>query len=104
LSKPNQHQGSSVVRERRRHARVPTDQSASITVIRFPLKPVGGRVLDASEGGLKLTVSESLESGTLVQVRLANMFVLAEVRYCLRQVIEFHVGIETKDVFEIPGK
>ena len=104
LSEPSQGQTSNRIRERRRHVRTPSDQPASITVVRPSPKPMSGRVLDVSEGGLKLIVSEPLEPGTLIQVRLANKFVLAEARYCLRQGEEFHVGIETKDVFEIPGK
>ena len=90
--------------ERRSHARTSTDQPATVTVVRPSAKPMSGQVIEVSEGGLKLSVSEAMEPGALVQVRLANKFVLAEVRYCLRQGHEFHVGIETKDVFEIPGK
>jgi len=103
LNKQDQTTNKSEVRERRRHVRVPTDRPASIRVVHASLKPLACRVFDASGGGLKLKVSIPLEPGTLVHVRLAKTFIMAEVRYCLRKGREFHVGLETKDVFEIPG-
>lgn len=89
--------------DRRRHVRTLVDQPASIRVVRRSVSPATeGRVINISDGGLKIAVPETFEPGTLVQIRVENRFILAEVRYCVREGDEFHVGVETKDVFEIP--
>jgi hypothetical protein len=104
LFKKEQGQNRTDVPERRHHVRIPTDEPASITIVQPSQKLVGGRVLEVSETGLKLAVSKALERGTLIQVRLANRFVLAEVRHCSLHGSVFHVGVAIKNVFEIPGK
>jgi len=87
------------------HTSPPKDQAAWIRVIGPSIKPrLEGRVLEASEGVLKLTVREALEAGTFLQVRVDRRFILAEVRYCLPKGDEFHIGVEAKDVFEMPPK
>jgi hypothetical protein len=83
----------------------PEDQVAWIRVIGPFTKPrLEGRVLEASDGLLKLMVPEPLEPGTFLQVRVDSRFILAEVRHCLPKGDEFHVGVEAKDVFEMPRK
>ena len=57
------------------------------------------RVLDVSEGGVKVRVAEALKPGTVIQVRLKGAIALAEVRYCRKVGTEFHVGVQLQDVF-----
>ena len=61
-------------------------------------------VLDGSKGGMKLSVSEALQPGTVVQIRLKDTFTLAEVRYCVKVGTKFHVGVRLQDVFSKPGE
>ena len=68
-------------------------------MLRPPYVMVQGRILDASPGGIKLKMPQAVEPGTLLQIRSRNRFVLAEVRYCLLQADDYHVGVEVKDVF-----
>jgi anti-sigma factor ChrR (cupin superfamily) len=89
----------------RDHTPASEDQAAWIRVIGPAVKPrLEGRVLEASAGVLKLMVPEPLEAGTFLQVRVDSRFILAEVRYCLPKGDEFQIGVEAKDVFEMPPK
>lgn len=72
-------------------------------VLRPPVTQIKGHILDASEGGMSLVVSQPLEPGTILQVRSQKRFVLAEVRYCAPRADSFQVGVEIKDVFELPA-
>ena len=88
--------------DRRSQIRLPASETLSIRVLRPSAIPVEGQLLDASEDGMKLLVSQPLESGTLIQVRSQKRFVLAEVRYCLPHADKFAVGIEVTAVFDLP--
>jgi hypothetical protein len=82
-----------------------SDRSVRIRVIGASITPrLLGRIIEECEGRLKLTLSQPLEPGSLVQIRIDSRFILAEVRYCSRQGDEFHASIETKDVFQMPPK
>jgi hypothetical protein len=60
--------------------------------------------VNVSKRGLKFQVSDALEPGVTVQVRLGGKIIMGEVRYCSAHGGEFHVGVEIQDVFPIPGK
>ncbi|HVO96979.1 MAG TPA: PilZ domain-containing protein [Bryobacteraceae bacterium] len=86
--------------ERRKNVRVPTDNPAGLTIL--GPQPSGRketRILDTSKDGLKLLVPCELMRGTIVQVHLSNLFILAEVRYCRPAGAAFHAGVLIQDVF-----
>ena len=60
--------------------------------------------MNVSTRGLKLQVPEALEPGVVLQIRLDDKIIMAEVRYCSAHGHEFHVGVKIQDVFPIPGK
>jgi hypothetical protein len=90
--------------ENRRSPRAETDDPAVLTI----LKPEGSsrakiRVLNASKEGLKLQVASQLMTGAFVQVHVRDLFVLAEVRYCIPAGKAFHSGVLIHDVFPACG-
>jgi hypothetical protein len=90
--------------ENRKCPRVETDDPAVITI----LKPerttrVKIRILNASKHGLKLEVPTQLMIGAFVQVHVRELFILAEVRYCLAVGSSFHSGVQIHDVFPACG-
>jgi hypothetical protein len=88
--------------ERRRAPRLRFHEPASLTRLNPLMRerwPV--HVLNISRGGLKLHVSQALERGAVVQIRLRAALVTAEVRYCTRVGTEFQAGVRLLDVFFI---
>lgn len=71
-------------------------------VLRPIFLPVEGHVLDASEGEMKLVVSQRLVPGTVLQVRSTRQFVFVEVRSYMPHAGGFQVGVEITDVFSLP--
>ena len=63
------------------------------------LEPENIRILDTSRGGVKLTTQRPLETGALVQIRLNNLVITAEVRHCTRQGEGYQAGVEIQDTF-----
>ena len=57
------------------------------------------RVLDISKDGLKLEVSERIDPGTLVQIRLAELIITGKIRYWVSVSDKFHLGVQIQDVF-----
>jgi hypothetical protein len=85
--------------ERRAWARVPTDDAARMKVLQPPgAKAAEVRILDVSQGGLKLRVPANLPPGTIVQIDLKSAVVRAEVRYCVRAELGFHAGVQLQHV------
>lgn len=90
--------------EQRRSTRVPTDDPAVMTVIGPERSPrLAVRILDASKEGMKLQVPAAMLTGTIIQVHVRDLFVLAEVRYCVPADAVFHAGIRIHDVFPACG-
>jgi hypothetical protein len=90
--------------ENRKSVRVPTDDLAVLTVLRpEPSGHIDTRVLDTSKEGLKLFIPRELLKGTLVQIHLRDLFILAEVRYCRSFGAGFHAGVLIQDVFATSG-
>ncbi|MGA3185893.1 MAG: PilZ domain-containing protein [Bryobacteraceae bacterium] len=91
-------------REKRRGPRVATDDPAVLTVLEPPQPGrVKIRIVDASKEGLKLLTPDALIRGTVVQIRVRDLFVMAEVRYCRPAGIKFHAGVHIQDVFPACG-
>ena len=90
--------------EKRRSPRLETDDSAVLTIIE-PERPTRVRVraLDASREGMKLNVPGRLLPGSFVQVYVRELFILAEVRYCVPAGEAFHAGVLIHDVFPACG-
>ena len=91
-------------REKRRHPRTATNDPAVLTVLQHgPGSRTKIRILDASKQGLKLLVSRELLRGTMVQIHVRDLFILAEVRYCRAAGKAFHAGVMIQDVFPAAG-
>src|SRR6185295_17286330 len=89
-------------KDRRSQIRLPASDKLSIRALRPSVMQIEGQLLDASEDGLRLLVSQALEPGTVLQIRSQKRFVLAEVRHCSPQTDKFVVGVEVTAVFDIP--
>jgi hypothetical protein len=88
--------------ERRRAPRLRFHERASLTRLNpLILERYKVDVLNVSRGGLKLHVSQPLERGAVVQIRLHAALVTGEVRYCARIGGEFQVGVRLLDAFFI---
>jgi hypothetical protein len=85
--------------DRRARVRFPTDDAAWMKVVQ-PSGAMGAevRVLDVSQSGLKLRVPANLLPGTIVQIDLEGVVMLAEVRYCVRAELGFHAGVQLQNV------
>jgi hypothetical protein len=93
--------------ENRKSPRVETDDAAFLTILKPERSPrITMRIVDTSTGGLKLQLHRQLMAGTLVQVRVRELFILAEVRYCIPDTSHFHAGVRIQDVFQLspPGQ
>ena len=60
------------------------------------------RVLETSKRGLKLSVAEFLQPGSIVQIHLKQRFVLGEVGFCRKVDIGYHVGVRLQDSVRKP--
>lgn len=89
--------------ERRKDVRAALDAPIWLRVLEATGAPVEGRIVNISKRGMKLRLPVALQPGVGVQARMGGKIIMAEVRYCLPQGGEFHVGIEIQDVFPIPG-
>jgi len=86
--------------EQRKHRRITTAEPAQLRVLEpAALEPERVQILDVTGEGLKIAVSQPLVSGALVQIRLADSVVVAEVRNCRHAGECYHAGIEVHDVF-----
>ena len=61
------------------------------------------RILNTSKQGLKLQLPHELMIGAIVQVHVRDLFILAEVRYCIAACKGFHSGVQIHDVFPASG-
>jgi len=80
--------------DRRREARVPTSDSASVQVINPPtLESLDVQVLDVSRNGLKISTAKFLKAGVVLRVQLRNAWIVGEVRYCVATDDGFCAGL-----------
>jgi hypothetical protein len=90
--------------EQRKSPRVSTDDSAVLTVLkpeRSERTPI--RIVNTSKEGMRLAVPRELMTGSIVQVHVRDVFILAEVRYCNRGDSSFYAGVRIHDVFPATG-
>lgn len=60
------------------------------------------QIIDVSEDDVELCARQFVSSGTLVQIRVKDRFVLGEVRYCVQSDdSSFHVGVHVKTVTRV---
>jgi hypothetical protein len=90
--------------EKRREPRFVTNNPAfihSLNPLTLDLTPA--QVLDVSRQGLKLRIGRLILTGSEIQVKLRDLFVLGEIRYCVHQVGSFFLaGILVEDVLRLP--
>src|SRR5712692_942273 len=70
--------------EKRREPRFVTSDPAflhSLNSLTLDLAP--GQVLDVSRQGLKLRIGRHVRTGSEIQVKLKDLFVFGEIRYCV---------------------
>jgi hypothetical protein len=90
--------------ERRKGRRVATDDPAVLTVLDpRQSRRTRMRIVDASKDGLKLLVPIELVRGAVVQIHVRDLFIMAEVRYCLSAGPTFQIGVQIQDVFPAAG-
>ena len=94
---PQTHSGHPV--EKRCDPRFPASEVASM----HPVSPLildrsTVQILNVSKRGLMLCAPEFLQVGIIIQIRLKNVFVLGEVRYCKPVDEMFHVGVQIQDL------
>jgi hypothetical protein len=89
--------------EKRRERRFVTDDPAflhSLNPLTLDITPV--QVLDVSRQGLKLRIGREFLTGSEIQVKLKDLFVLGEIRYCVQVGSCFLAGILVEDVLQLP--
>jgi PilZ domain len=103
-SAPRGSDARGVTADRRSDVRAPLDAPIWLRVLDLSAPLLEGRIVNVSKKGFKLKLPKALQPGMGVQARLGGRIIMAEVRYCLPEGEEYHVGIEIQDVFPIPGK
>jgi hypothetical protein len=58
------------------------------------------QVLNVSNGGLRLWTSQSIATGTLVEIQRGDEIALASVRYCVAADLGFHAGVRFRGHFD----
>ena len=89
--------------ERRRVRRLVTNDPAIIHSLNS-LSPdfTAVKVLDVSRQGLKLRIGRQFLTGSEIQVKLKDLFVLGKIRYCVQVGSCFLAGILVEDVLWLP--
>jgi hypothetical protein len=90
--------------ENRKSPRTATNDSAVLTVLK-PERSVRTeiRIVNTSKEGMRLAVPRELMTGSIVQVHVRDVFILAEVRYCNRGDSSYYAGVRIHDVFPATG-
>ncbi len=95
------HQTPRASHERRREPRILTNDSASLHLLSpLMVEHLDVQVLDVSRNGLKIRTPRFLSSGAVVQMRLRDMVIRGEVRYCVQTDEGFYVGLFIQDCVE----
>ena len=98
-TQPNKTPGS----DKRREPRFVTNDPAFLHSLNPPtldLTPV--QILDMSRQGLKLRIERQILTGSEIQVKLKDLFVLGEIRYCVQAGRFVLAGVLVKDVLRLP--
>ena len=64
-----------------------------------PQSSVQVRVLDVDSSGLKLALPSPLAAGALIRIHMTDAIANAEVRHCISEGTEFHVGVLIQEIF-----
>jgi hypothetical protein len=56
------------------------------------------RILDASTSGLMLAIPFPLAPGALIRIKMTGAVADAEVRYCICEGSEYHVGVKVEEI------
>ncbi len=87
-------------KDRRREARIPTDDPAMLQVISpFSSERIVVRVIDVSKSGLQIRLDAPVDPGSTVKVRLKETILFAEIRHC-RQISEreYRAGLALQEI------
>lgn len=87
-------------KDRRREARIPTDDPAILQVISpFSSERIAVRVIDVSKSGLQLRLDAPVDPGSTVKIRVKETILFAEIRHC-RQVSaqEYRAGLVLQEI------
>ena len=87
-------------KDRRREARIPTDDPAILQVISpFSSERIAVRVIDVSKSGLQLRLDAPVDPGSAVKIRLKETVLFAEIRHC-RQISagEYRAGLVLQEI------
>ncbi len=86
-------------RERRRDLRYPTDRLTFVHLQNsLGIERVLCRVLDVSEGGMRLRTELPIATGIEIRVTLREMFAVATVRYCRQVDGGFDHGVRVVEI------
>jgi anti-sigma factor ChrR (cupin superfamily) len=90
--------------EKRKGRRVATDDPALLTVLQPERSArVEIRIVEASKDGMKLLIPNKVITGAIIQIHVRDLFIMAEVRYCIPKGAKFHAGVQIQDVFPACG-
>jgi hypothetical protein len=85
--------------EKRRDPRFVTNDSAIVHSLNSLSQDFTAvQVLDMSKQGLKLRIEQQILTGSEIQVKLKDLFVLGKIRYCVQVGSFFLAGILVEDV------
>ena len=85
--------------ERRWEPRYTTHDPATVKVLPAGKQQIPGIVLDISRFGLGVSAPVAMEKGVEVKITMPfGVVVLGQVRYCLAQESDFHIGVSTREV------
>jgi hypothetical protein len=82
----------------RRYPRFDANQEVIVTLRDEPMSPIGGRVIDFSEHGVRLSIPERLPIRSLVRIEWRGALLLGEVTYCRPEEDTFIAGCEVEEV------
>jgi hypothetical protein len=88
------------ISDKRREARYPCNDPASVRVLNGSGGFFPATVLDVSRSGLRLEITVGLEKGMQVEITLpGEVIVFGEVRYCRHAALVYQAGVFIEDVF-----
>jgi hypothetical protein len=86
--------------ERRRYPRVATDEAASVQILNpFSVDVWDVRIVDVSEGGLRIYTPHPLPTESLIRIRMQHSVACGDVRHCTPADNWFYAGIRLHDYF-----
>jgi hypothetical protein len=89
--------------ERRKFPRFKSHDAVKLTLLSsLSQSCLDVEVLNVSNGGLRLRTSQSLKTGTLVEIQRGDEIAVASVRYCVPADQGFHAGVRFRGHFDKP--